>query len=37
MRGLIIAVASLVAEHGLEACGLQDLWHADSVAVARGL
>ena len=35
--GLLIAVASLVAEHGLQACGLQQLWHAGSVAVAHGL
>ena len=34
--GLLIAVASLV-EHGLQACGLQQLWHAGSVVVARGL
>ena len=25
--GLLIAVASLVAEHGLQACKLQQLWH----------
>ena len=34
---LLIAVASLVAEHGLQACRLQQLWHVDSVVVARGL
>ena len=39
--GLLIAVASLVAEHGLQArasvvvaCGFQQLWHAGSVVVA---
>ena len=37
VRGLLIAVASLVAEHGLQAHGLQQLWHLGSVAVARGL
>ena len=35
--GLLIAVASLVAEHGLQAHGLQQLWHAGSVVVAHGL
>ena len=34
VRGLLIAVASLVAEHGLQACGLQQLWYAGSVIVA---
>ena len=34
---LLIAVASLVAEHGLQAHGLQQLWHAGSVVVAHGL
>ena len=34
---LLIEVASLVAKHGLEACGLQQLWHVGSVVVARGL
>ena len=34
---LLIAVASLVAEHGLQACGLQQLQHAVSVLVACGL
>ena len=37
VRGLLIAVASLIAEHGLQEHGLQQLWHAASVAVARGL
>ena len=37
VRGLLIAVASLVAEHGLQARGLQQLWLAGSVVVARGL
>ena len=32
VSGLLIAVASLVAEHGL-----QKLWHSGSVVVARGL
>ena len=32
--GLLIVVASLVVEHGLEACGLQELWHVGSVIVA---
>ena len=35
--GLHIAVASLVAEHGLQAHGLQQLQHAGSVVVACGL
>ena len=34
---LLIVVASLVAEHGLQVCGLQQLWHAGSVVVAHGL
>ena len=34
---LLIAVASLVAEHGLQSCGLQQLQYAGSAAVARGL
>ena len=34
---LLIAVASLVAEHGLQARGLQQLQHAGSVVVAHGL
>ena len=33
---LLIAVASLVAEHGLQAHGLQQLWHMGSAVVARG-
>ena len=37
VHGLLIAVASLVAEHGLQACGLQQLWHMGSVVVAHGL
>ena len=34
---LLPVVASLVAEHGLQACGLQQLQHAGSVVVACGL
>ena len=34
---LLIVVASLVAEYGLQARRLQQLWHKGSVAVARGL
>ena len=34
---LLIAVSSLVAEHGVQACGLQQLQHAGSVVVAHGL
>ena len=34
---LLIAVASLVAEHGLQARGLQQSWHVSSVVVAHGL
>ena len=30
VRGLLIVVASLVAEHGLHAPGLQELWPAGS-------
>ena len=37
VRRLLTAVASLVAEHGLQARGLQQLWHTGSVVVARGL
>ena len=33
----LIAVASLVAEYGLQACGLQQLWLADSRAQAQQL
>ena len=35
--GLLIAVDSLAAEHGLQAHGLQQLWHESSAVVARGL
>ena len=35
VRGLLIAVASLVAEHGLQVHGLQQLWHAASRAQAQ--
>ena len=35
VNGLLIVVASLVAEHGLQAAGLQQLWHVGSVVVAR--
>ena len=34
---LVIAVTSLVGEHGLQACGLQQLQYAGSVVVAHGL
>ena len=34
---LLLAVASLVAERGLDGAGLQSLWHVGSVAVAHGL
>ena len=34
---LLIEVASLVAEHGFQARGLQQLWHVGSVVVACGL
>ena len=37
VRGLLIVVAALVAEPWLQAHGLQQLWHAASVVVARGL
>ena len=37
VRGLLIEVASLVAEHGLWVHGLQLLWCSGSVVVARGL
>ena len=37
VSGLLIAVASLDAEHGLQARGLQQLRHVDSVVVAHGL
>ena len=37
VRGFLIVVASLVVEHGLQACRLQQLWHVGSVVVAHGL
>ena len=37
VHGLLIVVASLATEHGLQVHGLQQLWHLDSVVVARGL
>ena len=37
VRGLLIVVASLAAEHGLQACSLQYLWPLGLVIVARGL
>ena len=37
VHGLLTAVASLVAQHGLSACWLQELWRVGSVVVARGL
>ena len=37
VHGLLIEVASLVSGHGLQAHGLQQLWHTGSVVVARGL
>ena len=37
VRRLLIAVASLVADLGLQACGLQQLWHTGLVVVAQGL
>ena len=37
VRGHLIAVASLVVEHGLQACGLQQLRHEGSVVVAHRL
>ena len=36
VHGLLIVVASLVAEHGLQACRLQQLQHTGSVAVVHG-
>ena len=38
-RGLLAAVASLVARHGTgsRACGLQELWHVCSAVAAPGL
>ena len=37
VRGLLTVVASTVVEHGLQAHGLQQLWHVGSVVVAHGL
>ena len=37
VRRLLTAVASLVAEHGLQACGLQQLWLIGSRAQAQQL
>ena len=37
VRGLLIAVASPVAEHGLQVHRPQQLWRVGSVVVARGL
>ena len=37
VRGLLFVVAFLVAEHGVQTCGLQQLWLTGSVVVARGL
>ena len=37
VRRPLIAVASLVAEHRLQARRLQQLWHVGSVVVAHGL
>ena len=37
VRGLLIAVASLVVECRLQARGLQQLWHMGSVVVVHGL
>ena len=37
VHGLLIAVASLVAYHGLQACKLQQLWLAGSRAQAQQL
>ena len=34
--GLLTVLASLVADHGLQACRLQQLWHLGSVVVACG-
>ena len=36
-RGLLIAVASFVSEHGLEGTELQQLWHVGSIVVVPGL
>ena len=37
VSGLLIAVATLVAEHRLQARGPQQLWHMGSAVVARKL
>ena len=37
VHGLLITVASLVAEHGLQVRGFQQLWHVGSVVVAHRL
>ena len=37
VRGPLTAVAFPAAEHGLQVHRLQQLWHTDSVVVARGL
>ena len=37
VHGLLIVVASFVAEHGFQGHGLQQLWHVGSVVVACGL
>ena len=37
VQGPLLAVVSLVVQHGLQACGLQQLQHVDSIAVAHGL
>ena len=37
LQWLLIAVASLIAKHRLQACRLQQLWHTGSVVVAHGL
>ena len=37
VHGLLIAVACLIAEHGLQVHRLQQLWHTGSVVVACGL
>ena len=34
---ILVAMASLVVEHGHQACRLQQLWHVGSVLVAPGL
>ena len=37
VRGLLIAVASLAVEHGLQACRLQQLWLTGSIVQAQQL